>query len=122
LRVYILDRRSKSRDQMLGWLSEDKRIIELKAFEDYIQFIEQIENSPPDFCIIRLGQDDIPGLQAADMVRQKSLDIRIIFLSDDRDYALDAFEVRADGYLLCPVKRAKLEKCLMINKESKANE
>jgi DNA-binding NarL/FixJ family response regulator len=107
---------------MLGWLSEDKRITELKAFEDYIQFIEQIEDSPPDFCIIRLGQDGIPGFQAADMIRQKSLDIKIIFLSDDRDYALDAFEVRADGYLLCPVKRAKLEKCLMINKESEANE
>ncbi|MEW5952841.1 MAG: hypothetical protein AB1815_03655 [Bacillota bacterium] len=37
--------------------------------------------------------------------------------SDDRDYALDAFEVRADGYLLCPVERDKLEKYLMMKKE-----
>ncbi len=117
MRVYILDRLSKSRDQMLGWLSEDKRIIALKAFEDYIQFIEQIENSPPDFCIIRLGQDDIPGLQAADMVRQKSLDIKIIFLSDDRDYALDAFELGVHGFLLCPLTKAKLEKNLNITQK-----
>jgi two-component SAPR family response regulator len=37
--------------------------------------------------------------------------------SDDRDYALDAFEVGAYGYLLCPVERDKLEKHLMMKKE-----
>lgn len=117
MRVYILDRRCKTREQILEWLSDDKMLTGVESFEDYIKFIEQIGNSPPDFCIIRLGWDGIPGLKTADMVRQISPDIRVVFISDDRDYALDAFEVRADGYLLCPVKRDKLEKCLMMKKE-----
>lgn len=97
---------------MLKWLSEDKRLTGVDVYEDYIKFIEQVGSSPPDFCIIRLGCDGIPGLKTADMVRQTNADIRIIFLADDRDYALDAYEMGAYGYLLSPVKRDKLEKCL----------
>lgn len=117
MRVYILDKQSKSREQMLEWLSEDKRLTGIEVFEDYIRFIEQVGKSPPDFCVIRLGKDEIPGLKTGDMVRQTSPDIKIIFISDDRDYALDAYEVGAYGYLLCPVQRDKLEKYLMIKKE-----
>lgn len=61
MKVYILDRRGKSREQMLEWLSEDKRLTGIEVFEDYIN--------------------------------------RIIFISDDRDYALDAYEVGAYGYM-----------------------
>jgi DNA-binding NarL/FixJ family response regulator len=118
LRVYILDRPGKSRGQMLEWLSEDKRLTGIEAFDDYIQFIEQVGNSPPDYCIIRLGADGIPGLKTAEMVRQISADIRIIFISDDRDYALDAFEAGANGHLLCPVDRDQLKKYLKIKKET----
>lgn len=117
MKVYILDRQGKCRNQMLKWLSEDKQLTGIKVFEDYIQFIERTESSPPDFCIIRLGWNGIPGFKTADMVRQISPDIRILFISDDRDYALDAYEAGAYGYLLCPVKKDKLEKYLMIKKE-----
>lgn len=112
MRVYILDRRGKTREQILEWLSEDKRLTCVEVFENYIQFIEQIGNSPPDLCIIRLGWDGIPGLKTADMAKQISPDIRVVFIAEDRDYALDAFEVRADGYLLCPLHREKFYRCL----------
>ena len=112
MKVYILDVQSKSREQMLKWLSEDKSIEEVEIFEDYIIFIEQVGKSPPDFCIIRLSRDGIPGLKTADMVRQISPDIKIVFISDDRDYALDAYEIGVYGYQLCPVAKDKFDKCL----------
>lgn len=114
LKVYILDRKNKSQAQMVKWLSEDKRISGIEVFEDYLKFIEKVGKSPPNFCIIRLGRDEIPGLKTAEMVRQINSDIRIIFVSDDRDYAVDAYEVGAYGYLLSPLKRDKLEKYLMM--------
>jgi DNA-binding LytR/AlgR family response regulator len=118
LRVYILDRHDQNREQLLEWLSEDKRLTGIEVFEDYIELIEQIGITPPDFCFIRLGRDGIPGLKTADMIRQTSSDIQIIFISDDRDYAMDAFEVGAYGYLLCPVERDRLKKYLMMKKEA----
>ena len=111
MRVYILDKHDKCREQMLKWLLEDKRLTRAEVFEDYILFIERIGKHPPDLCFIRLGWEGIPGLKTADMVKQSSPKTRIVFIADDRDYALDAHEVGADGYLLCPVERTRFEKC-----------
>jgi len=113
LRVYILDKHGKCREQILKWLSEDKRLIEAEVFEDHILFIEETDKNPPDLCIIRLGLEGIPGLRTADMVKQTSPKTHIVFIADDRDYALDAHEVGADGYLMCPIERTRFEKCLM---------
>lgn len=113
MKVYILDRKSRSLVQLVMWLSEDKRVSIVDAFEDYGKFIEHIGSSPPDFCIIRLGWDEIPGLKTADTVRQINPDIRIVFISDERDYALDAYEAGAYGYLLCPLDKDKLKKYLL---------
>lgn len=120
LRVYILDIQGKSREQIQQWLSEDIKLTVTEVFEDYIPFIELVWKSPPQCCVIRLGNNGIPGLKAAAMVRQVSPDTRIVFISDDRDYALDAYEIGADGYLLCPVERKKLKKYLMTEKEMRS--
>lgn len=112
LKVYILDIQGKSRKQMLKWLEEDESADKAEVFEDYIKFIEYVQNSPPDSCVIRLGKSEIPGLKAAGMVQQINSAVRIVFISDGADYALDAHEVGAYGYLLCPLNKDKFYRCL----------
>lgn len=97
---------------MLEWLWTEKRFTEVEAFEDYTRLVEQAGNSPPDFCIIRLGRDEIPGLKIAETVKQISPDVRIIFISDERNFALAAYELGAHGYLLCPLVKDKFQSCL----------
>lgn len=112
MKVYILDVQSKSLEQMLLWLSESQKVTAVEVFADYVQFIEKVEESPPDLCLIRLGIDAIPGFKTAGMVQQINSDIRIVFVSDDRDYALDAYEAGVYGYLMCPLSRDKFYKYL----------
>lgn len=115
LRVYILDVQGKIREQILTWLSENKTIDRVEVFEDYARFIEQVGKSSPDFCFIRLGKDGIPGLKAAGMAQRISTDIRIIFVSEDKRYAVDAYEVGAYGYLSSPLTKEKVDKYLVNN-------
>ncbi|MEL7563673.1 MAG: hypothetical protein AAGU27_02140 [Dehalobacterium sp.] len=61
---------------------------------------------------IRLGNSEIPGLKIGRMVRELDQDIRIVFVSEEKDYALDAYEVGAYGYLLCPIEKEKFENIL----------
>gem|GEM_PF-688300 len=109
MKVYILEVQGKNREQILEWLRENKKIERIEAFDDYIQFVEQAGKSPPDFCIIRIGYDRIPGFKSAEMIRQISPDMRIVFISDDRGYAVYAYEAGAFDYLLCPVERNRFE-------------
>ncbi len=112
MRAYILDTQDKIRDQLLGTLSEMNKADEITAFEDYVRFIEQVRRSPPDYCFIRLGTDAIQGLRAAETVHSIGADIRIVFISKDRRYAVDAYEVGAYGYLSPPFTKQKLKNYL----------
>ena len=109
MRVYILDIKGKNREQMLNLLYEEGKVTSVEVFDDYIEFIERVEKSPPDICIIRLGIDSIPGMKTASMVQQARREIKILFVSENRDYAVNAHEIGVCGYLLYPICRKKFE-------------
>ena len=110
--VYILDDYGQEREQIVKWLREDTKI-RVEVFEDHQHLLERIKNSPSHLNIIRLGNHGIPGLKTAEMIKNENPDAKIIFLAEDRDYALDAYEVGADGYLLEPLDKEKLEQALL---------
>ena len=62
----------------------------------------------PDICLLDIDMPDIGGLKLAELLRQKHPGVGIIFLTGYSEYAVDAFALHADGYLLKPVNRAKL--------------
>lgn len=113
MRVYILDIKGKIRDQMVKWLKEDERVKETRVFEDFTELVQQVAKSPPDSCIIRLGRDEIPGLSAAGTVRLMKPAVHVVFVSESSDYALDAYEIGAYGYLLCPLDKEKFDRCFI---------
>jgi len=116
LRAYILDVQGKVREQMQKWLTENRTIDRVEVFADYALFIGKVVKTPPDFCFIRLGKDGIPGLKAAGMVQRISTDTRVVFVSEDKSYAVDAYEVGAYGYLSAPLTKEKIDKYLINNK------
>ncbi len=111
--IYVLDRPGKERDQILQWVTEVCGGEDPQPFLEFAQFQGQVLVAPPQLCLIRLGRDDVPGLQAAALVRQQNPDARIVFVADNSDYAIAAYELGADGYLLSPVKRDKLHRLLV---------
>jgi len=112
LKVYVLDKKSESLKRMLECLSDNKKISEVEVFDDYDLFISKVIKFNPTLCIIRLGSEEIPGLRAARTVKLVNCNMRVVFISESRDYALDAFEIGANGYLLGAADKAMLDKCL----------
>lgn len=110
--VYILDIPNRSLKQMLEWLTEKGDRSEVIVFTDYRQILERIEKFPPDFCLIRLGEDSIPGFKTAGMIQSINQEIKIIFISDEPDYILEAYRIGAHGYILCPVQKEQFRKMI----------
>ncbi len=112
MRVYILDTGGSGLDKMLTWLSENTRIREVSVIKSQDVFLERVERERPELVFIRLGNSEITGLKMGQMVKAMEQDIRIVFVSEEKDYALDAYEVGAYGYLLCPIEKKKLDNIL----------
>lgn len=49
------------------------------------------------------------GIQLAERIRAEDENAEILFLTISREYAVDAFAVRASGYLLKPVSRTSFD-------------
>lgn len=108
--VYILDRRCKDREQIAKWLREDKRIKSVSLFDNYYTLFQKITFESPNLCLIRAGDPVIPCFEAAKLIEENSLECKTIFLSDSKEYAVDAYDVGAYGYLISPIEKQKFEK------------
>lgn len=66
-----------------------------------------------DLYLLDILMPHMGGLKLARSVRARHEAAEIIFLTTSREYALDAFDVAACGYLIKPVEREKFDRALL---------
>ena len=111
MRTCILDKGDIEQCDVLPWLLKSKKINEITIIKNTDIFIEKVLFEIPDVVFLRLGKKEKTGLQTASTILKENAKIKVIFLADENDYALDAYEIGAFNYLLCPVHKSKIEKC-----------
>lgn len=112
MKVYILDAEGATLDKMLLWLFDNSMVKVIAVFEKPDEFLEGIKKEPPDLVFVRLGNDEIPWLKTVRIMVALNQNIRVVFISDEPDYVVDAYEIGSYGYLLCPVTKDKFDKLL----------
>ena len=76
---------------------------EVKGFTKSREALEYSESNVTDLALLDINMPDINGITLASKLREINPDIRIVFVTAYEQYAVDAFSVHADGYLLKPV-------------------
>lgn len=66
-----------------------------------------------DLYLLDVLMPQITGLELARAIRARQEEAEIIFLTSSREYALDAFDVAACGYLVKPIDKEKFEQVLL---------
>jgi two-component system response regulator AlgR len=74
--------------------------------------IDKLMRYEPDVALLDIRMPGIDGLEVAKAIEAKNLKTKVIFTTAYDEYALDAFDVQAQGYLLKPINKEKLEKAL----------
>ena len=83
---------------------------EAEALTSGRQALEWFEKNDADIAILDIDMPDISGLQLAARIKTTHPDTKIIFLTGFSRFAVDAFKLRASGYLLKPVDEEELAK------------
>lgn len=90
---------------------------EILDFRGSFTTLEVAENSirkePSDIIFIRMGNVELNAFKLASVIRRLNLFSKVIFFSSQLVYAVDAFECAADGFLLLPFDREKIENLLL---------
>lgn len=85
--------------------------LRLSAFSSAAKLLKVVEESSGfDLYILDVMMPEMTGIQLAETIRGRGGQAEILFLTVSREYAVDAFAVRASGYLLKPVSKAGFDK------------
>ncbi|MBV7272874.1 hypothetical protein I6U48_08110 [Clostridium sp. PL3] len=67
---------------------------------------------PNDIAFIWLGKAELNAFRLATVIRECNHLSKIIFISSQKENAVEAFEYEADGFLLIPFDKKKIEQLL----------
>ena len=83
---------------------------EIHCFTKSREALQWCKDNQVDIAMLDINMPDINGITLVNKLRETNPDIRIIFVTAYEQYAVDAFGVHADGFLLKPVNQEMLRK------------
>lgn len=112
--IALCDDEEKELDQIEALLADykdRKQTLEYKSerFANAEVLLRRIrkEGYMPDILLLDIFMSGKTGIEAAEEMRERGLDMPIIFLTSSREHALEAYEVNAVQYLVKPLDQER---------------
>jgi two-component SAPR family response regulator len=110
-------------DLTVSFLEESGLFEEVRGFLSGSEAIDYMDRNDVTLALLDVDMPEMNGMTLAHRIREKNPKTSIIFLTGYSEYAVEAFSIHADGYLLKPVIKDKLieeVKYILSNKEEKS--
>lgn len=72
-----------------------------------------IQEEPPDIAFIRMGRAELNAYELIREIREQNLFSKVIFLSNHEEYAVEAFDCEADGFIFIPFNEEKIKNLML---------
>lgn len=89
-----------------------QEIEQLELFCDAEEALQWVEKNPVDVAFLDIEMPVINGIELARRFKKMDSNIRIFFMTAYEQYALDAFGVKALGYILKPYTKEEVKEAL----------
>ncbi len=110
IRVIIVDDEPEAREGLVSLLSEEERLEVVAVCKNGLEAIEKIDLHKPDLLFLDIQMPEINGFDVLNNIGH-SVPF-IIFVTAYDEYALKAFEVHVQDYLLKPFSDQRFRDCL----------
>ncbi|WP_040280060.1 LytR/AlgR family response regulator transcription factor [Psychroserpens damuponensis] len=105
----IVDDESIAREIIATHLSKIKNIHVIASCSNALEAFNHISNQNIDLVFLDINMPEISGISFAKSINSN---IKVIFTTAYRDYAVEGFELKAVDYLLKPISFERLKKAL----------
>ena len=114
INVLIVDDESLARQRLLKMVGDIDGYTVVGEARNGNEAVDQFRALKPDVILLDVRMPGMDGMEAAQIIADEDPEDKcsIIFTTAYDEYAIDAFDVQAAGYLLKPVNREKLDKAL----------
>lgn len=84
------------------------QIDEVEGFSSALKALDYIKNNKADIALLDIDMPEMNGITLAVKIKVIDPEIKIIFLTGYSQYAVDAFKIHAQGYLMKPINKDRL--------------
>lgn len=113
---YIIADPDKNSGNDLKRILDDSKILVFQGSFTTLKAAEYcIWPEPPDIAFIRLGKAELNAFRLANEIKKRNPFSKVIFISSQRENAVEAFEYGADSFLLIPFNKKKIGQLLRQN-------
>ena len=108
VKVLVVDDEKLARERLRRMLAEESEYRVVAEAAHGKEGVEQVMNTGPDIVLLDIRMPGMDGLETARHLSRLENPPAVIFCTAYDEYALEAFEVNAIGYVLKPVRKAQL--------------
>ena len=112
MRILIVDDEQPARDrlsQLIRDSGQHEIVAEAGNGQQAIQLAEELQ---PDVVLLDIRMPGVDGIETAHHLNTMESPPAVVFATAYDEYAIDAFDARAIGYVMKPVRRERLERAL----------
>ena len=108
MRAICVDDEKLITDYVVSLCRDMPPLTEAEGFTRAKDALRWLKENDADLALLDIDMPDMNGLTLAAEIKKLRPDTAIVFLTGYSEYAVNAFELRASGYLLKPVSKEKL--------------
>jgi len=112
MKVLIVDDEAPARDRLRQLIEDDALHSVVGEASNGQQAIEVAAETRPDVVLLDIRMPGLSGIEVAHHLNSLAEPPAVIFATAYDEYAIEAFETNAIGYVLKPVRRERLEKAM----------
>lgn len=94
------------------WAADNKQPAEVFSFGDASSFLFSLEDNVYDALFLDIKMPGEDGVALAKRLRRMKDDVFIVFVTGEKEYIMEGYEVGAVNYLVKPVDKKKIYLCL----------
>ena len=112
MRILIVDDEQPARDRLSQLIRDSGQHEIVAEAGNGKQAIELAEELQPDVVLLDIRMPGVDGIETAHHLNTMESPPAVVFATAYDEYAIDAFDARAIGYVMKPVRRERLERAL----------
>jgi len=112
MKVLVVDDEPLARDRLIRFMQDIDDVDGTAVASNGFEALQKLSVADYDVVLLDIRMPGQSGLEVAEQLRKMDQPPAIIFCTAYDDYALDAFKVNAQSYLLKPIQRQALQDAL----------
>ena len=108
MKVLIVDDEQPARDRLRQILADEDGYEVVGEAANGIEALDVASRVSPDIVLLDIRMPGMDGIETAHHLNSMDTPPAVVFTTAYDEYAIDAFEARAIGYILKPVRRSRL--------------